>query len=106
MKPGVSLEQARADLDLIYQQGLTQSAGSGMSPQAQQEIRAQKIQLKPGIREARRQISFHLCLSCSRSSGLFCSSPASISPTCCFRAQWDVRERLPCVFPSAPVEDD
>ena len=50
MKPGVSLEQARADLDLIYQQALTQSAGSGMSPQAQQEIRAQKIQLKPGIK--------------------------------------------------------
>jgi predicted permease len=43
-------EQARADLDVIYQQALTQMAGSGISPQAQQEIRAQKIQLKPGIR--------------------------------------------------------
>ena len=50
LKPGAGPEQARADLDLIYQQGLTQAAGSGISPQAQQEIRAQKIQLKPGIR--------------------------------------------------------
>jgi predicted permease len=50
LKPGASPEQARADLDVIYQQALTQAAGSGMSPQSQQEIRAQKIQLKPGIR--------------------------------------------------------
>jgi predicted permease len=50
LKPGAGPEQARADLDMIYQQGLTQEAGSGISPQAQQEIRAQKIQLKPGIR--------------------------------------------------------
>jgi predicted permease len=50
LKPGVGPEQARADLDVIYQQALTQMAGSGISPQAQQEIRAQKIQLKPGIR--------------------------------------------------------
>src|SRR5262245_17146298 len=50
LKPGAGPEQARADLDMIYQQGLTQMAGSGISTQAQQEIRAQKIQLKPGIR--------------------------------------------------------
>jgi predicted permease len=50
LKPGVGAEQARADLDVIYQQGLTEAAGSGISPQAQGEIRAQKIQLKPGIR--------------------------------------------------------
>jgi predicted permease len=50
LKPGAGPEQARADLDVIYQQALTQMAGSGISPQAQQEIRAQKIQLKPGIR--------------------------------------------------------
>jgi predicted permease len=50
LKPGAGPEQARADLDVIYQQALTQMAGSGISPKAQQEIRAQKIQLKPGIR--------------------------------------------------------
>src|SRR5262245_27157120 len=50
LKPGVSPDQARAGLDVIYQQALTQSAGSDMSPQAQQEIRAQQIRLKPGIR--------------------------------------------------------
>src|SRR5499426_4472292 len=50
LKPGVGVEQARADLDVIYQQGLTQAAGSGISPQAQREISTQKIQLKPGIR--------------------------------------------------------
>jgi predicted permease len=50
LKPGVGVEQARADLDVIYQQGLTQAAGSGISPQAQREISTQKIQLKPGSR--------------------------------------------------------
>src|SRR5215510_6374587 len=50
LKPGAGPEQARADLDVIYQQALTQMASPGISPQAQQEIRAQKIQLKPGIR--------------------------------------------------------
>jgi predicted permease len=50
LKPGAGPEQARADLDVIYQQALTQMASSGNTPQAQQEIRAQKIQLKPGIR--------------------------------------------------------
>jgi predicted permease len=50
LKPGAGPEEARADLDVIYQQALTEMAGSGNSPQAQQEIRARKIQLKPGIR--------------------------------------------------------
>src|SRR5262245_42030989 len=49
LKTGAGPEQARADLDVIYQQALTQAAGSEVSPQARQEIRAQKIQLKPGI---------------------------------------------------------
>ncbi len=52
LKPGVSSEQARADLDVIYQQALTQAAGSGISAQMEQEIRARKIQLNPGIRGA------------------------------------------------------
>jgi predicted permease len=50
LKPGAGPEQARADLDVIYQQALTQMAGPGISPQAQQEIRSQKIRLKSGIR--------------------------------------------------------
>jgi predicted permease len=50
LKPGADPEQVRADLDVIYRQALTQAAGSGISPKAQQEIRAQKIHLKPGIR--------------------------------------------------------
>ena len=49
LRTGAGPEQARADLDVIYQQALTQAAGSEVSPQARQEIRAQKIQLKPGI---------------------------------------------------------
>src|SRR5215510_1979109 len=49
LKTGAGPEQARADLDVIYQQALTQAAGSGISPQARQEILAQKIQLQPGI---------------------------------------------------------
>src|SRR5262245_65355325 len=50
LKPGADPEQARADLDVIYQRALTQMAGSEISPKAQQEIRARKIQLNPGIR--------------------------------------------------------
>ena len=52
LSPGVTVERARADLDVIYQQVLTQQAGSQVSPQVEQQIRAQRIVLKPGIRGA------------------------------------------------------
>src|SRR5204862_123857 len=50
LKPDVSSEQAQADLDVIYQQIIAQAAGSQLSPQVEQEIRAKKIILKPGLR--------------------------------------------------------
>ena len=50
LKPGVTAEQARADLDVSYQQMLAREAGSQISPQMQQEIHAQRIVLKPGFR--------------------------------------------------------
>src|SRR5215831_7775526 len=50
LKPGVSAEQATADLDLIYQQALRQEAGAQTSPQVEQGIRARRIVLKPGLR--------------------------------------------------------
>jgi ABC-type antimicrobial peptide transport system permease subunit len=50
LKPGVSVEQARAELDVIYQRVLRQQAGGGLSAQAEQELRARRIQLSSGLR--------------------------------------------------------
>ena len=50
LKPGMTAEQACADLDVGFQQFLTREAGSLTFPQMQQEIRAQKIVLIPGFR--------------------------------------------------------
>ncbi len=50
LKPGVSAEEARADLDVIYQQVQMQEAGTQMSPEVEQGIRARRIVLKSGIR--------------------------------------------------------
>src|ERR1700730_14973986 len=48
----VTAEQARANLDVAYQQVLLAQAGSQISPQVEQQIRAQRIVLKPGLRGA------------------------------------------------------
>jgi predicted permease len=50
LRPGISAAQAQADLNVIYQQALAQAAGSKMSPEVERDIRAQSIQLKPGLR--------------------------------------------------------
>jgi len=50
LKPGVSVEQARAELDVIYQRVLRQDAGERLSAQAEQELRARRIQLNSGLR--------------------------------------------------------
>ncbi|HEV2666590.1 MAG TPA: ABC transporter permease, partial [Blastocatellia bacterium] len=50
LKPGVSAEQARAELDVIYQRVLRQEAGGRLSAQAEQELRARRIQLNSGLR--------------------------------------------------------
>ena len=50
LKPDMTAEQACADLDVGFQQSLTRDVGSLISPQMQQEIRAQKIVLSPGFR--------------------------------------------------------
>jgi predicted permease len=50
LEPGVTTAQAQADLDVIYRQALAQAAGSHLSPQAEHDISAQKIELKPGSR--------------------------------------------------------
>jgi predicted permease len=50
LKPGFMPEEARADLDVIYRQGLIQAAGSPVSRLALQEVQAQRIELKPGLR--------------------------------------------------------
>ena len=52
LKPGVTSAEAQADLDVIYRQALTQAAGSRISPEVEQQIRAQKISLKSGERGA------------------------------------------------------
>ncbi len=50
LKPGVTRERARADLDVIYHRVLTEAAGSRITPQVEQQIQAQRIELKPGLR--------------------------------------------------------
>jgi len=50
LKPDMTAEQACGDLDVGFQQSLTRDVGSLISPQMQQEIRAQKIVLRPGLR--------------------------------------------------------
>jgi ABC-type antimicrobial peptide transport system permease subunit len=50
LKPGVSHEQARAELDVIYHQALRQEAGVRLSAQTEQELRGRSIQLRSGLR--------------------------------------------------------
>jgi predicted permease len=50
LKPDVSAEQARADLDLIYHQALADAAGAAPPPQAEQEMRARRVLVEPGSR--------------------------------------------------------
>jgi predicted permease len=52
LEPGVTLEHARADLDVIYRRALTEVAGARISPQVERQIHAQRIELKPGLRGA------------------------------------------------------
>jgi ABC-type antimicrobial peptide transport system permease subunit len=49
LKPGVSLDRARAELDVIYHQVLRQEAGAQLSAQAEQELRARRIELRSGL---------------------------------------------------------
>jgi len=50
LKTGISLGQASAELDVIYHQVLRQEAGAQLSTQAEQELRARRIQLRSGLR--------------------------------------------------------
>jgi predicted permease len=50
LRPGVSLERARTELDVIYRQILTGNAGGAASPRIQAELQARKIELRSGIR--------------------------------------------------------
>ncbi len=50
LKPGVSLEQARAELDTIYHQVLRQEAGTQLSMKAEQELRTRRIDLRAASR--------------------------------------------------------
>src|SRR5256714_493467 len=52
LQPEVTLERARADLDVIYQGELRQEAGSRLTSQAELNLQAQKIQLIPALRDA------------------------------------------------------
>src|SRR5712692_10455540 len=50
LNPGVEPEQARADLDVIYQQVLASTGDAGTSPQEDSDIRGQRIELKSGLK--------------------------------------------------------
>jgi len=49
LKPGITSEQARAELDLIYHQALQPQAGAQLSAPAEQELRARRIELKSAL---------------------------------------------------------
>lgn len=50
LKPDATFEQAQAEVDLIYKQMLMQAAGGRIAPEADAEITAQRIELKPASR--------------------------------------------------------
>ena len=50
LKPGATLEQAQADLDVTYKQILTQAAGTQIAPDKASEIAGQRIELKEASR--------------------------------------------------------
>jgi predicted permease len=50
LNPGVSLQQAQAEAELIYGQLLTAGASGPTSPRLDRELRAQRIELTPGFR--------------------------------------------------------
>jgi ABC-type antimicrobial peptide transport system permease subunit len=50
MKPGVTSEQARADLDTIYQELMARQPAPDTSPEAASEALDQRIELKPALR--------------------------------------------------------
>jgi predicted permease len=60
LSPGISESQASADLGVIYQQVLTQAAGSSLTPEKQHTILTQGIKLLPVGRGGLRQFSQQL----------------------------------------------
>ncbi len=50
LKPGMTMSQAQAASHLLYQQMLSEEAGSNPTPQRQQEIARQRIELEPAAR--------------------------------------------------------
>jgi predicted permease len=48
LKPGVTIDQARAELTVLAQQALAEFEGAGLSPGKAREIAAQKIPVQPG----------------------------------------------------------
>jgi len=52
LKPSITAEQARTELDVIYQQFLRQQAGTQLSQRDEQDINKQRIVLKPGLHGA------------------------------------------------------
>ena len=52
LNPGISIEHARADLDVAFQQALIKEKGPQVSPQVERTIRAQRIVLEPAFRGA------------------------------------------------------
>jgi predicted permease len=50
LSPGVSIESARSELDLIYRQILTTNSGDPTNPNVQRELRNRRVELRPGVR--------------------------------------------------------
>jgi predicted permease len=50
LKPGISIESARSDLDVIHRQILTAKPGDLNNQNVQRELRSRRIELRPGVR--------------------------------------------------------
>jgi predicted permease len=60
LKPGVTIEQAEASSNVIFQQGLASHYGSELTPEARKEFLDQRLKLRPaatGASQLRRQFS-------------------------------------------------
>ena len=91
LKPGVSIEQANAELDVIYSQMLRETEAplqKGMSPETLERFKAKTLTVTDGRAASRRCIARPRRRSrCSSPSpGSSSSSPAPTSPTCSSRA--------------------
>ena len=101
MKPGVTMEQARTDLELAFQQSVRehrdamQAMRKTLGRPPMKEIAPEDY---PRLSVISGSLTPHRSTCCSASSASCCWSPAPTSPTCCSHAPPRGRKRSPCAW--------